>query len=226
MMKRIVLALCGVLMLSGCGSGVSQEDYDGAVAEMESYSSRTEELQSELSSVEEEAESLQEQLSLLESEYAEYKEKMSEYEELSEAEAEARLIEAERIAAEEQARQEQEEAEARAEAEAKEKLGYETGITYEQLARTPDDYIGEKVKFTGEVIQVIEGDDYIQIRLAVDDYHDDIILGEYDRDIVDSRILVDDVITIYGVSAGVITYESVMGGMITIPGIAIDKIDQ
>ena len=38
----------------------------------------------------------------------------------------------------------------------KEAIGYDTGITYEQLARTPNEYNGEKVKFSGKVIQVIE----------------------------------------------------------------------
>lgn len=40
---------------------------------------------------------------------------------------------------------------------AEEAQGYETGITYDQLARTPDDFKGKKVKFTGKVVQVIEG---------------------------------------------------------------------
>ena len=103
--------------------------------------------------------------------------------------------------------------------------GYETGITYDQLARTPDDYMGKKVKFYGKVVQVIEGDS-IQIRLAVDDNYDTILLGEYSKDIVSSRVLEDDYITIYGTSVGTISYKSTMGGTITIPGVYIDKIDQ
>ena len=66
----------------------------------------------------------------------------------------------------------------------------------------------------------------MQIRLAVDDDYDTILLGEYDAKIVPSRVLEDDHITIYGVSVGVITYQSTMGGNITIPGVAIDRIDQ
>ena len=116
-----------------------------------------------------------------------------------------------------------EEEEARA---AREAQGYETGITYDQLARTPDDYEGEKVKFRGEVVQVIEGDDSVQIRLAVNGDYDRILLGEYEKDIVSSRVLEDDTITIYGTSVGTISYESTMGGQITIPGVYIEKIDQ
>ena len=112
-------------------------------------------------------------------------------------------------------------------AKAAEAKGYETGITYDQLARTPDDYYGKKVKFYGKVVQVIEGSgDDVQIRLAVDDNYDTILFGQYSSDIVSSRVLEDDYITIYGTSVGTISYESTMGGTITIPGVYIDKIDQ
>lgn len=52
------------------------------------------------------------------------------------------------------------------------------------------------------------------------------IYGQYDSSIVASRVLEDDHITIYGTSVGTISYESTMGGTITIPGISIEKIDQ
>ena len=109
---------------------------------------------------------------------------------------------------------------------AEEAQGYETGITYDQLARTPDDFKGKKVKFTGKVVQVIEGSGSIQIRLSVNDNYDTILFGQYDSSIVGSRVLEDDHITIYGTSAGTISYQSTMGGTITIPGVSIEKIDQ
>jgi len=86
--------------------------------------------------------------------------------------------------------------------------------------------MGKKVKFYGKVIQVIEGSSDIQIRLAVDDNYDTILFGQYSSDIVSSRVLEDDYITIYGTSVGTISYESTMGGTITIPGVYIEKIDQ
>lgn len=109
---------------------------------------------------------------------------------------------------------------------AEEAKGYETGITYDQLARTPDDYKGKKVKFYGKVLQVIEGDSSVQIRLAVNDNYDTVILGDYSKNIVSSRVLEDDHITIYGTSASTITYKSTMGGNITVPAVIIEKIDQ
>lgn len=118
------------------------------------------------------------------------------------------------------------EAKEKAEAEEKEKIGYDTGITYDQLARTPDDFIFEKVKFRGTVIQVMEGDGTTQIRLAVNDDYDTILYAEFDSTVVDSRILEDDTITIRGLSTGLLTYESTMGGSISIPGISIEQIEQ
>lgn len=116
--------------------------------------------------------------------------------------------------------------EAKAAKAAEEAKGYETGITYDQLARTPDDFKGKKVKFYGKVVQVIEGDDSIQIRLAVNDDYDAIVLGEYRKSIVTSRVLEDDHITIYGSSVGTISYKSTLGGTITIPGVYVEKIEQ
>ena len=115
---------------------------------------------------------------------------------------------------------------AKAEEEAEKAKGYETGITYDQLARTPDDFEGKKVKFYGKVLQVIEGDDSVQIRLAVDDNYDTVLFGEYLSSTVSSRVLEDDYITIYGTSVGTISYKSTMGGQITIPGVYIERIDQ
>ncbi len=116
--------------------------------------------------------------------------------------------------------------EAKAAKEAEEAKGYETGISYDQLARTPDNYKDKKVKFSGKVVQVIEGDGSVQIRLAVNDDYDTILLGEYSTSIVSSRVLEDDHITIYGTSVGTISYKSTMGGTITIPGVYVEKIEQ
>lgn len=241
MKRKFLCVLCGVsLLLAGCSSGGPQEDYDALKADYESVQSEQEAAQTEISSLEagiesleaeissanDENESLSSKLESLENEYKAYKESMGEYEGLAAAEAESRRIEAEAIAAAEAEAKAQAEAESKAAAEAAEKVGYETGITYEQLARTPDDFINEKVKFSGEVIQVLEDGGTVQIRLAVDDDYDTILLGEYDASIVSSRVLENDTITIYGTSLGTISYQSVMGGTITIPGVYIDKIDQ
>lgn len=122
--------------------------------------------------------------------------------------------EAEKLAAEKKKKEEEE------------KKGYYTGITYSQLARTPDDYIAKKVKFSGEVVQVMEDGDSIGIRLAVDGDYDNIILGTFDSSIISERILEDDYITVYGLSSGIYTYESTMGASISVPSMTIDKISR
>lgn len=243
-MKRKVCMLVGVactsvVLLGGC-SGVRQEDFDALNSRYESVNSQYESvktdlstaesnlvsLQSDLSKEQENNESLSTALSEVENDYAAYKESMGEYEGLAAAEVEARRIEAESIAQAEAESKAAAESESLAAAEAEAKAGYETGITYNQLARTPDDYTGKLVKFSGKVVQVIDGTDEIQIRLAVNSNYDTILYCGYDPSIVSSRILEDDIITIYGTSAGLISYQSTMGGTITIPAIYIDKIDQ
>ncbi len=44
--------------------------------------------------------------------------------------------------------------------------------------------------------------------------------------LVKSRVLENENITIYGVSKGLLSYQSTMGGTITIPSVQVDKIDQ
>lgn len=103
------------------------------------------------------------------------------------------------------------------------RVAYNTGITYNQLARNPDTYKGKKVKFSGKVIQVMESDGETQLRIAIDGNYDNILLAGYDPAIINGRILKNDQITLKGVSIGVITYDSTMGGSITIPGVKVDS---
>jgi len=149
---------------------------------------------------------------------------MQEFEELQADEIEARKITAAKIIAEEEERK-RKEAEAEAKKKEEEKKGYNTGITYKQLARTPDDYVNQKVKFTGKVVQVVDGDTEVDIRLAVNGSYDTILYCAYDPKILNFRILEDDQITIYGVSLGLYSYQSTGAGTITIPCAWVDKIE-
>lgn len=102
---------------------------------------------------------------------------------------------------------------------------YNTGITYDTLTRTPDEHIGNKVTLSGEIVQVIEGDDASQYRMAVDQDYDKMVLIEVPTDQLSSRILENDLITIYGVSQGTIDYEYTIGGTNTVPAITVDKFE-
>ena len=237
MLKKIMIMVAVILVLSACGSGVSQEDYSKATAEAEKYQKELEDANAELAKTKDDLKKSQESLKELQKEYDAYKEQMKPFEEMTAAQAEAEKAkaeeekrqleeaEAQRKAEEEAAQKAAEEAAAAAAAE-EEAKGYETGITYDQLARTPDDNKGKKIKFYGKVLQVMEGNGNVQIRLAVDDDYDTVLYCEYQSDIVSSRVLEDDHITVYGTYYGLYSYQSTMGGTITIPAAIVERIDQ
>lgn len=147
--------------------------------------------------------------------YGMYKQKMEPYE--------TKADEDKNKQEEERKRQEEEKKRQAAEEAAK---GYDTGITYDQLARNPDTYKGKKVKFEGKILQVMEDeDDGPSYRLAVGGNSDTVIYAVVPKNLVENkRILEDDWVVFSGVSYGVITYESTMGGNITIPAMIVAAI--
>ncbi len=99
-------------------------------------------------------------------------------------------------------------------------------ISYEDLARSPQQYEGQLVKFTGEVIQVQESGSWLYYnvyRINVTNngygYYDDTVYVTYDGYGAEERILEDDIVTFYGEYKGLKTYETIMGASITIPHI-------
>lgn len=94
---------------------------------------------------------------------------------------------------------------------------YNTGITYDQIARTPDQFKKQKMSFTGRVIQVTEDGD-AELRIAVDGNYDNVIYVFVDKKLINkSRILEDDLVTVSGKSKGTLSYESTGNGKITVP---------
>jgi hypothetical protein len=105
----------------------------------------------------------------------------------------------------------------------------DTTYSYETIARDPDDYIGEYAYFKGEVIQVMESDGVYTLRVNItsgDYYWSDPILVVYTAREGDSRILEDDIVTMYGMLAGDTTYETVLGASVTIPLFYAEYIEQ
>ena len=220
------MTLSFLMLLSGCDKRMTENDVRASIAP---YEKQIADLQSEIGDLKKESvekDAVIESLENVSEAYDVYKEEMAPYQGLAEAEAEARRIEAESIAEKEKKEKEESLAAEKAAAEAKEKLGYDTGITYDQLARNPENYKGEKIKFTGKVLQVMESDYKVEIRLATSKGYNDVIYCTYSPNIVSSRVLEDDRITVYGTSSGTITYQSTLGGKITIPGMHVDKIEQ
>lgn len=126
----------------------------------------------------------------LQKEYDDYKAKMQPYESIQLEDAKNKTEKESRELAEKKAAEEQAADEAKA---AEEARGYETGITFDNLARTPDAYKGKKVKFSGKVIQVIEGTTETQLRLAISgDYNKVIFCRVSKAKTSATRILEDD----------------------------------
>lgn len=109
-------------------------------------------------------------------------------------------------------------------------------ISYSSLARNPDSYKGKDYTFTGEVIQVLNGsNNQIDLRVNVtpkryeyidETYYEDTIYVTYQySSSAESRILEEDIITIYGSFAGIYEYESVMGSQVSVPLINAMYID-
>lgn len=105
---------------------------------------------------------------------------------------------------------------------------YRTDITYDQLARTPDEFENDKLTMTGQVVQVMEDDDNntTNLRVAIDGNFDNIVVvGIKNSNLNNSHILEDDLITFYGTSRNLISYDSTLSGQITVPAVRADQID-
>lgn len=93
-------------------------------------------------------------------------------------------------------------------------------VSYKELARNPQKYEGQMIKFTGEVFQVQEG--FINIYLISVThkgygFYDDNVYVSYLSLGDETRVLEDDIVTFYGVFQGLKTYTTVRGDSRTIP---------
>ena len=217
----ICIILFLAVSLSACSS-VSKDEYQKALDDNAKLKSDSEKAMEELKT----AKNRIDEFAVLEAKYK----NLSDSEIAAQQAANDLKAEQDRQAKENLLAQEKEKAAAEAamalsKAEAEEKKGYETGITYKQLARTPDEYEGKKVKFSGTVLQVVEGDSEVNLRVAANSNYNNILYVYYPSSITKVRVLEEDNVTLYGVSEGLYTYESTMGGNITIPLIKVDRID-
>ncbi len=89
-------------------------------------------------------------------------------------------------------------------------------LSFKELNKNPEAYIGKRVKLSGTVVQIMESYGYTDIRMDVNDNFGDTVYVTYDGS---TSALEDSSITIYGEVAGSYTYESQAGWMITLPQI-------
>jgi len=97
-------------------------------------------------------------------------------------------------------------------------------LDYKLNARDPAAYTGRKVKFSGKIIQVMEDEGIAVFRIATKGGYDNIVYAVYNTPENYKRFLEDDSVTVYGVSTGVYSYETVMGATITIPSCTVARI--
>lgn len=90
---------------------------------------------------------------------------------------------------------------------------------YNDLARTPDSYKNMKIVSTGKVVQVMEKSNGAQYRIAVDGNYDQMFYVDYTGAFGQGRILEDDTVTLWGTYDGLMSYNSTLGGKITVPSL-------
>lgn len=102
-------------------------------------------------------------------------------------------------------------------------------ISYDALSRTPDEYEGEYVRFSGVVLQVCSEASssryYSTYRVATSGSYNNVVLLYVDNYGSKNRILEDDKITFYGTSEGLYTYETVLGASVTIPSVVAKYVE-
>ena len=133
-----------------------------------------------------------------------------------------REAEEKKKADEEAAKKAQEEAAQKVAQEAEAKK-YESGITWEDMARDSNGRSGEYTTLSGKIIQVMNGDGYTQYRLAVGGDYDKVVLIQIDSYKLTQNILEDDYITVKGKCTGNISYKTVLGSEQTIPSLYVDS---
>lgn len=103
---------------------------------------------------------------------------------------------------------------------------YSADYTYDQLARNPDANKGKKVKFRGKVLQTGDAGSGMNFaRVELNDNLDTVLFVTYSGEKLGYRLLDDDMITLYGETCGVYSYESTGSGVITLPWIHADIIE-
>lgn len=118
----------------------------------------------------------------------------------------------------------------RAEAEARREAAFRAEaqtIPYNQLAKNPERYVGERVVYRGQIFQIQEAGGVGFMLLSVTDegygFWDDNVWINYEGTIDSAE---DDIVTVYGTVVGQKTYETQIGGETFVPEIDAEFIDE
>lgn len=217
-MKRVIISLligCSVLGV-GCGEEtVSKAKYDEVVKSNEQLIKNNKDLIEDKDELSRKVETAKDYLDLDSTEKELVDAKIKEVNEATETQK-----------AEEKAKREEEEkAKKAAEEEAKrqaEAHKYETGLTWEQIAR--ENKVGALGKFEGKIIQVMNNGSWTSYRIAINGDYDQIMYVEDTLNRATETLLEDDYVYFKGMSEGTTTYTTVMGAKVTIPTFMVDEI--
>lgn len=103
-----------------------------------------------------------------------------------------------------------------------EKDNFDDTITYGDLydlAAAPDGYVYTPVRFTGKIIQVIEGVGFTGYRFAIDGDYDQLIYVETYPEYPTDNLTEGDYATLYGVTYEMFSYETILGETVTLPAV-------
>lgn len=98
-------------------------------------------------------------------------------------------------------------------------------LDYKAVARDPDAHKGDLITFSGKVLQVMESGNYVVFRISSKGNYDNVVYCTYTAPDNYKRVLEDDKVNVYGTCTGIYTYETIMGGSVTIPSCRIDRIE-
>lgn len=101
--------------------------------------------------------------------------------------------------------------------------------TFKDIARNPEKVKGEYAVITGEVVQVLEDGNDVNLRVNITEeswgYTDTVYVTYVRKSVNEDRILEDDIVTIWGTLEGLFSYESTIGKMVTLPWIDAEYIN-
>lgn len=98
-------------------------------------------------------------------------------------------------------------------------------LPYDEMARNGNNHKGEKLKITGKVRQVMDGDDgtaTLRVATSANGYDDMYLVQIPSSEWNNHRLLEDDVVSFYGNVYGLYTYDSTLGGKITVPALIVN----
>lgn len=99
---------------------------------------------------------------------------------------------------------------------------YETGLTWEQIAR--EGKVGTLGKFEGKILQVVNNGSWVSYRVAINGDYDQVMYVEDALNKATETLLEDDYVYFKGMSMGTTSYTTVLGAKVTIPSFMVDEI--